>query len=386
MRSPNTRFTTSIRHQDVSCYSLPGYCLDALCWAWLGWVVASQSTGGDWLEPTYACLEIEPLSPSVFLSLLHPTQHSAVFIQLTHENILHEKKKLPAPMTEKKILKSGHQRKRERAKNQRSCNETKRKVRNRCRSAQTKSRTFVFCLPIYLVSQLFWRISICYWAFVEGFRCPPTHFSHTTHPRPFPASLSLSLPDKFFPPSHSTQPASPFCGCACLVWSECGACRASLHRRRKEEEKKKKLFVSYGNTMRQTQALINYTVHLHIPGIRHYAKYALICIMDSSCCLKCPVAAFYLIMKKQKCKKRRRIACWCPIKPSATTCLKQQIEKDFEENTIFVVKLSLIIQPYNCQTWIIYCRYTDFRNRIRKKWYSNRMTCRMASANVKLLS
>uniref|UniRef100_A0A3B4UYD7 Uncharacterized protein n=2 Tax=Seriola TaxID=8160 RepID=A0A3B4UYD7_SERDU len=33
--------------------------------------------------------------------------------------------------------------------------------------------------------------------------CPPTHFSHTTRPLPLLASLSpISLPDKFFPPSH----------------------------------------------------------------------------------------------------------------------------------------------------------------------------------------
>lgn len=52
--------------------------------------------------------------------------------------------------------------------------------------------------------------------------CPPTHISRTTRPRPLLASFSpISLPDKFFPPSHSTQPATLFCGCACLVrvWS-----------------------------------------------------------------------------------------------------------------------------------------------------------------------
>lgn len=50
------------------------------------------------------------------------------------------------------------------------------------------------------------------------------------------------------------------------------------HENRKEKKKKnerkkeKSLFVSYGNTQGQTQALINYTLHLHIPGIRHYAN------------------------------------------------------------------------------------------------------------------
>lgn len=38
------------------------------------------------------------------------------------------------------------------------------------------------------------------------------------------------------------------------------------------ERRRKKVFVSYGNTMRQTQALINYMVHLHIPGVRHYVN------------------------------------------------------------------------------------------------------------------
>lgn len=38
------------------------------------------------------------------------------------------------------------------------------------------------------------------------------------------------------------------------------------------ERRRKKVFVSYGNTMRQTQALINYMVNLHIPGVRHYVN------------------------------------------------------------------------------------------------------------------
>lgn len=105
-----------ITHKDESGPSLPGYSLDALCWAWLDWVVAFQGTGGDWLEPTHACLEILPLSPSVFLSPLHPIQYSAAFIQLTHEEILHKRKKLPAPMTRKnKFSKAGIKEKRKSA-------------------------------------------------------------------------------------------------------------------------------------------------------------------------------------------------------------------------------------------------------------------------------
>lgn len=75
------------------------------------------------------------------------------------------------------------------AQNQRSYKKTKRKVRNRCRSTRSKSSAFVFGLSYYLVSQLFWRISICYRAFVEGFKCPPTHFSHAPPSPPLPCLL-----------------------------------------------------------------------------------------------------------------------------------------------------------------------------------------------------
>lgn len=84
--------------------------------------------------------------------------------------------------------------------------------------------------------------------------CPPTHFSHALRPRPFPASFPLiSLPDKFFPPSHSTQQAAPLWVCSFGGGLHCDRCAslASLDR-------KKKIFVTYGNIMRQAQALINY--------------------------------------------------------------------------------------------------------------------------------
>lgn len=58
------------------------------------------------------------------------------------------------------------------------------------------------------------------------------------------------------------------------------------------EKEKKSLFVSYGNTQGQMQALVNYPLHLHIPGIRHYANRRSICIMDSSCCLSWLVLDF----------------------------------------------------------------------------------------------
>lgn len=75
---------------------------------------------------------------------------------------------------------------------------------------------------------------------------------------------------------------------------------AGKREREREERREKNLFVSYENTQRQTQALINYTLHLHIPGIRHYANSQVICIMDSSCCLSRLMPPFYLIMEGKK--------------------------------------------------------------------------------------
>lgn len=70
--------------------------------------------------------------------------------------------------------------------------------------------------------------------------CPPTHFSHTPRPRPFPASFPLiSLPDKFSHPVivPSQQPLLWVCLFGVGLVCDCGACRASLDRRREEEEK-----------------------------------------------------------------------------------------------------------------------------------------------------
>lgn len=55
-------------------------------------------------------------------------------------------------------------------------------------------------------------------------------------------------------------------------------------------------------------------------------KYWIICIMDSSCCLNCPVAAFYLIMKKNKeCETRKNsmsepYEALCQFFPETTSC------------------------------------------------------------------
>ena len=138
--------------------------------------------------------------------------------------------------------------------------------------------------------------------------CPPTHFSHTTRPRPFPASFSLiSLPDKFFPPSHSTQPATPFCGCACLVWvwsvSVVHVVPAWIGGERRREKKTLcKLWEHYETDAGAHKLYGSFAYSWH----KTLCKYWSICIMDSSCCLNCPVAAFYLIMKKNKeCETRK---------------------------------------------------------------------------------
>lgn len=153
---------------------------------------------------------MQPLSPSMFLSPLHPTQHSAAFIQLSHEEILHKRKKLPAPMAKNKtkFSKAGIREKRECTTNA----FTKRRVRNRPRSAQSKSSTFVF-LPLILFSfavvleNLHLLLSLC-----RGIYVPPSHFSHTTHSLPLPSYPPSVCQTSFFPPSQSTQPATPFVG------------------------------------------------------------------------------------------------------------------------------------------------------------------------------
>lgn len=153
--------------------------------------------------------------------------------------------------------------------------------------------------------------------------CPLWYTSHSFCPHPTPQLPSFSHPMT----RHSHQPLMRIRSVLVLygysvrvcVLRVCKVCRlcASLERRggrvreagkreREQEEGKKNLFVSYGNTRRQTQALINYTLHLHIPGIRHYANSEVICIMDSSCCLSCLMPPFYLIMKEKKNKRVRK--------------------------------------------------------------------------------
>lgn len=69
--------------------------------------------------------------------------------------------------------------------------------------------------------------------------CPPTHYSHTTRPRPLPASLSpISLHRQVFPTRSRNPNSNPFLW-VCLfgvgLLRQCGACHASLVSRRDEE-------------------------------------------------------------------------------------------------------------------------------------------------------
>lgn len=118
----------------------------------------------------------------------------------------------------------------------------------------------------YLVSLLFWKISICYTAFVEGFMCPPKHFPNTPVSAPSLPPFPSLVCQKFSHPATAPRPATPSVGVRVRHASGlCSACRASLDGRRE-------VFVSYGNTRRETQSLINYMAHLHIHVVRHYVN------------------------------------------------------------------------------------------------------------------
>lgn len=60
--------------------------------------------------------------------------------------------------------------------------------------------------------------------------------------------------------------------CACHPCQSDEEEKEQENRGGKKGKKRKSLFVSYGNTQGQMQALINYPLHLHIPGMRHYAN------------------------------------------------------------------------------------------------------------------
>lgn len=197
----------NLSHEDVSGPSLPCYSVDCLCWAGLGWVVASQGTSGDWLEPTR--MPWDAASLSICFSLL-----SIPLSTLSSSNWLMRKsytrgKFCQVPQKKKKSKASI----KERIARPMLLLQDKKKIQKSLSLHAVEIVCLCFLSLVLFGSQLFKRISICYWAFVQGFMCPPTHFCHTTHPLPLLTSLfPISLSDKFFPPSHRTQPATPFVG------------------------------------------------------------------------------------------------------------------------------------------------------------------------------
>lgn len=190
----------------------------------------------------------------------------------------------------------------------------------------------LFFVSYYLVSQLFWRISICCRAFVEGFMCPPTHFSHAPRPRPFPASFSLiSLPDKFSHPVivPSQQPLLWVCLFGVGLVCDYGACHASLDSKREEGKKKTlcKLWEHYEADAGAHKLYGSFAYSWR----KALCKYWPICIMDSSCCLSYPVAAFYLIIKRTKGQnslKKQKKTKHVRVLQKPTASLKYQTERD----------------------------------------------------------
>lgn len=174
------------------------------------------------------------LSLLLFLSPLHPTQHSAVFIQLTHEEILHEKKAASSKKKKKKRASKKEEH------NQCSCNKTKRKFRNHCRSTQSKSPAFVFCLSFYLVRSCFRELASATKPLWRDL-CAPLHISPIT---PIPSACLPPYPQSVCQTSFShpvivpnQQPLLWVCLFSVGLVCECHACCASLGRRREEEEK-----------------------------------------------------------------------------------------------------------------------------------------------------
>lgn len=86
-KAQRTGMKFNSKHQDVSGPSLPGYSVDALYvpgkaeWWHPGLLMKT-----NWRQHT------QPRSLTVFLSPLYHNQHSAAFIQLTHEETLHNRK------------------------------------------------------------------------------------------------------------------------------------------------------------------------------------------------------------------------------------------------------------------------------------------------------
>lgn len=153
--------------------------------------------------------------------------------------------------------------------------------------------------------------------------CPPTHFSHTTHSLPSPSYPPISLPDKFFPTQSKYPASNPFCGCACLVWVwSVRVVRVVPAWIGGEARWKKKtlckLWEHYETDAGAHKLYGSFAYSWH----KTLCKYWPICIMNSSCCLNCPVAAFYLIIKKCE---TIITACLRPMNHFGTASLKHQI-------------------------------------------------------------
>lgn len=139
------------------------------------------------------------LSACDSLSAFYPTQHTAAYIHLTHQEILHQRQKTVAPQKTRKKKNHSHLGHRGRKSNP---SETEKKIQESVDSLEV----FPFSLwSDLLISLLFWRIGIRYRAFVEGSMCPPKHFPNTRVSAPSLPPFSSLVCQITFP----TQPQYP---------------------------------------------------------------------------------------------------------------------------------------------------------------------------------
>lgn len=180
---------------------------------------------------------IQPLSPPVFLCPLYAKQYPAAFIQLTHEEILHKKNKLLAPLMGKNIFRSRHHH--------------SAKSTNTLATRQKEKSEITVAPPSQNLLSLFVVSHIIYFAGVlenyhllqslcRGIYVPPYTFLSYPPSPPIPCLLSLiSLPENFSHPVIVPRQET-------LLWvslfgeglvCDCGARYASLVGRGEEEEK-----------------------------------------------------------------------------------------------------------------------------------------------------
>lgn len=169
------------------------------------------------------------LSACDSLSAFHPTQHTAAYIQLTHEEILHEKQKTVAPQKKKKKESLSPRAPRH---NVKPFGKDRKKV-----IQDSVDWLEVFRLSIWcdlLISLLFWRISIRYRAFVEGSLCPPKHFPNTRVSAPSLPPFSSLVCQITFPtqPQYPRQQPLLWAYTIVRVWSLwCMSCQYSWEER-----------------------------------------------------------------------------------------------------------------------------------------------------------